>query len=39
MLALKIIALVAVLFLGGLATSFAEFKFKYSLYKTIFKVK
>lgn len=39
MLALKVIALFGILFAGGLATSFAEYKFNYSLYKTIFKVK
>lgn len=38
-LALKIIGVIAVLFAAGLATSFAEYKFNYSLYKTVFKVR
>lgn len=39
MIYLKLIAVIAVLFAAGLTTSFAEYKFNYSLYKTIFCVK
>jgi len=36
MLILKAVAVIAVLFGAGLVTSFAEYKFNYSLYKTVF---
>lgn len=32
---IKFIAVVAVLFAAGVATSFAEYKFQYSLYLTV----
>ena len=36
MLILKAVVVLVVLFGAGLATSFAEYKFNYSLYKTVF---
>lgn len=35
MLALKVAGVIAVLFAAGLTTSFAEYKFQYSLYQTV----
>ena len=35
MIALKIAGVLFVLFLAGLATSFAEYKFQYSLFMTV----
>lgn len=39
MLILKLIGGIMILFGAGLTTSYAEYKFQYSLYKTIFRVK
>jgi hypothetical protein len=39
MLYLKLVGVFLALLGAGLATSFAEYKFNYSLYKTVFRVK